>query len=198
MRPISRRVPCEWEQSGCFTCSCSGAVGSNFDVELNKSFGLQNNGTGILTLPDRQVGQKLVKMYRQKALSIEVHGKKIFFHISGKRPMRKKAEILDKTPYLPPDTEEEREKILEKLNERLYVDKLQFGVFYRRADDSTKTSRRFSNEYELSHCDKSAGILYIEYDRKLIRIKVKSYSFQSLEEQGLTHTTVIARGADDR
>lgn len=153
---------------------------SNFEVELKQGHGLRNDGTGILTLPDRQVGQKLVKLSRQRALSIEVKGKRVFCHISGKRPMRKKTEALDKTPYLPPEIEEEREQILEKLDVRLYVDKVQFGVFYRNADDSVQASRRFSNEYELSHKDKSAGILHIEYEHKLIRIKARSYSVLTL------------------
>ena len=88
--------------------------------------------------------------------------------------MRYKAETLDKTPYLPPEIEEEREQILDKLNVRLYVDKLQFGVFYRKAEDSMQASRRFSNEYELSYRNKSAGLLHIEHDHKLIRIRVRA------------------------
>lgn len=86
--------------------------------------------------------------------------------------MRRKTEALDKTPYLPPEIEEEREHILDRLNIRLYVHKLQFGVFYRKPEDSMQASRRFSNEYELSYRNSSAGVLHIEYERKLIRIRV--------------------------
>ena len=87
--------------------------------------------------------------------------------------MRKKAQSLEKTPYLPPEIEEEREEKMQKLNVGLHVDKVQFGVFYRIPGDSPKASRRFSNEYELSHRDRSAGFLQIEYDHKLIRIQVR-------------------------
>lgn len=87
--------------------------------------------------------------------------------------MRKKAQTLEKTPYLPPEIEEEREDKLTKLDVGLHVDKLQFGVFYRDRADPPEASRRFSNEYELSHKNRSAGYLQIEYDRKLIRIRVR-------------------------
>ncbi|KAI0094073.1 RdRP-domain-containing protein [Irpex rosettiformis] len=146
----------------------------NFDVQLNKSHGVQNNGTGVLTLPDRSVGQKLFKLSKTNELPVTVKGKKIYFTISGKKPMRKKAQTLEKTPYLPPEIEEEREEKLQKLDVGLHVDKLQFGVFYRERVDLPEASRRFSNEYELSHKDRSAGFLQIEYDHKLIRIRLGS------------------------
>ncbi|KAI0345277.1 RdRP-domain-containing protein [Trametopsis cervina] len=144
----------------------------NFEVQLTKSHGVRNNGSGVLILPDRSVGQKLYKLCRAKALSIRVKGKEIRFIISGKKPMPKKAQTLEKTPYLPPEIEEEREEKLQKLDVGLHVDKIQFGVFYRSSTDSPGASRRFSNEYELYHRDRSAGLLQIEYDHKLIRIKL--------------------------
>lgn len=88
--------------------------------------------------------------------------------------MRKKAQTLEKTPYLPPEIEEEREEKLQKLDVGLHVDKLQFGIFYRQPGDPSESSRRFSNEYELSHNNRSAGLLQIEYDHKLIRIKASN------------------------
>lgn len=80
---------------------------------------------------------------------------------------------LDKTPYMPPDLEEKREDKLRQLSLSLHVDKVQFGVFYRLSTDGRHVSRRFSNEYEVSFKNKSAGILWFEYDHKLIRIQVK-------------------------
>ena len=84
-------------------------ISSNFEIHLNKGHGIRNNGTGTLILPDRLVGQKLARLCRQRALAVEVRGKKVYFNISGEKPMRKTAEMLDKTPYLPPEVEEERE-----------------------------------------------------------------------------------------
>jgi RNA-dependent RNA polymerase len=93
--------------------------------------------------------------------------------------MRRKAQTLEKTPYLPPEIEEEREEKLQKLDVGLHVDKVQFGIFYRELYDLPEASRRFSNEYELSYKNRSAGYLQIEYDHKLIRIRVGVVFFAS-------------------
>ena len=80
---------------------------------------------------------------------------------------------LDKAPYMPPEKEEEREDKLRKLSLSIYVNKVQFGVFYRNYTNQAISSRRFSNEYEVSFKSESAGILWFEYDHKLIRIQVR-------------------------
>ena len=87
-----------------------------------------------------------------------------------------KIPVLDfLSTWTPPDIEEEREEKLQKLDVGLHVDRLQFGVFYRMRADPPNASRRFSNEYEFSRKNQSAGFLQIEYDHKLIRIKVRSF-----------------------
>jgi len=80
-------------------------------------------------------------------------------------------QILEKAPYLPPEIEEREEK-LRQLNISIHVDKMQFGVLYRPADATHTSGREFSNEFEISHQAKSAGILWFEYDHKLIRIQL--------------------------
>ncbi|KAI0703549.1 RdRP-domain-containing protein [Cytidiella melzeri] len=165
----------------------------NFDVQLNKSHGVQNNGTGILILPSRSVGQKLVKLCKTKSLSVSVKGKKVYFTISSKKPYRKKAQTLEKTPYLPPEIEEEREEKLQKLDVGLHVDKLQFGIFYRKPHDPPDASRRFSNEYELSYKNRSAGYLEIEYDHKLIRIKLGNAMTEDLAHNVVIKFDIIRR-----
>lgn len=106
-------------------------------------------------------------------LKIVVGGKKIRLQSTDKRPTPWTRERLEKTPYLDPVIEEQLESKLEKLNVGLHVDKLQFGVYFRRPGDPITKSRLFSNEYEISHTDKGAGMLEFEYKVKLIRIRVR-------------------------
>lgn len=133
----------------------------------------RNDGTGVLTLADRKVGQKLLRLVRPPAgQPIRIDGRKIQLHISSKRPDPKTKERLEKTLYLNPEIEEELEAKLEKLNVGLHVDRIQFGVYYRRPGDNVQASRLFSKEYEVSYANKSAGLLAFEYTHKLIRIRV--------------------------
>ncbi|OBZ65791.1 RNA-dependent RNA polymerase 1 [Grifola frondosa] len=91
------------------------------------------------------------------------------------------AEILEKTPYLDPAIEEFKSATIEKLNLGIHVKIIQFGVFYRRPGDPMTASRMFSNEYEISHKSKSAGILAFEYEHKLIRIVLGDPSTEQIQ-----------------
>ena len=153
---------------------------SNFKVQLNDGLGIQNNGTGTLTLPDRHIGQKLVKLSKSNVLSVKVQGRRIGFSIWGKRPPMREALTLERTPYLEPDIEEDRERILDRLVQTLAIEKVQFGVFYRAYGDSPAASRRFSIEYELARKKGSNGYIRIEYEHKLIRAKVRFLIYSCL------------------
>ncbi|THG97697.1 hypothetical protein EW026_g4356 [Hermanssonia centrifuga] len=144
----------------------------NFKVTLNRSQGVQNDGSGLLILPSRTVAQKLLKYVYGQGKAILVKDRKIHFQKSGRKPDPRTTETLEKTPYLDPEIEEEREAKLEKLDVGLHVDKLQIGVFYRMPEDPPNASRLFSNEFEFSHRHKGAGLLHIEYDHKLIRLQL--------------------------
>ncbi|KAI0075266.1 RdRP-domain-containing protein [Panus rudis PR-1116 ss-1] len=143
----------------------------NFRVELNEGrHGIMHDGTGILRLPSSHDGNKFMKLVYGKGKSIHVNNRKLAFRNPHKRIDRQLSQILQKTPYIPPETEEIREDILNKLEGGIYVDKVQFGVFYRRKEDSPSDSRRFSTEYELKRRDRGAGMLRFEYQHKLIRL----------------------------
>ncbi|KAM5531730.1 hypothetical protein V8D89_014579 [Ganoderma adspersum] len=145
----------------------------NFKVTLNPGRGgVQNNGSGELILPNRKVGDKLMKWVYEERNHVLVLGRKIRLFRTKERPSRSLKETLEKTPYLDPGLEEKREEKLRKLNLGLHVDKLQFGVFYRRPQDPMTASRTFSSEFEWSHRDKGAGLMWFEYDHKLIRIQL--------------------------
>lgn len=147
----------------------------NFKVELNEGItGSRNDGTGKLMLPTQKVGERLLKIIYGQKQPIKVNGRKIGFRKTGNRVDHKLAKELDITPYLPPELEEERAEKLAKLDVAFHIDKVQFGIFYREPGDPPTASRRFSNEYELSHKDKGAGRVWIEYAHKLIRVQVRT------------------------
>ncbi|CAL1705570.1 unnamed protein product [Somion occarium] len=145
----------------------------NFKVTLHEGpGGIHHNGSGTLILPSARIGDKFMReLYRYKK-SIEVNGRRLGFQKTGNTVNYQLSQTLDKAPYLPPELEEKREDILRKLSTSLHVDKVQFGVFYRRREDGPDSSRRFSNEYELSHRHKGAGLLWFEYEHKLIRVQL--------------------------
>lgn len=144
-------------------------------VELNTGEGISNNGTGVVVLHDATIARKFVNLANhEKEYAVKVMGKKLHFYTSTRAPSQSLKATLEKTPYLNPDIEEEREIKLGKLDVGLHVDKVQFGVFYRNPNSPPGASRLFSNEFEMSYARKSAGLLHIEYDHKLIRIQVSS------------------------
>ncbi|KAI0647398.1 RdRP-domain-containing protein [Trametes meyenii] len=145
----------------------------NFKVTLNPGIGgVRNNGSGSLILPNRKVGDKLLKRVYEEGKPVIVNGRRMRLFRAKKMPGRGLRETLEKTPYLEPDEEEKHEEKLCKLDLGLHVDKVQFGVFYRPPDAPMTSPRIFSNEYEISHRNKGAGLLWFEYDHKLIRIQV--------------------------
>lgn len=146
---------------------------SNFRVTLNPGVGgVRNNGSGFLILPNRRLGDRLLKRVYEEGKPITINGRKLRLFRSKRPPGRGLRETLEKTPYLEPDEEEKREEKINRLDLGLHVDKVQFGVFYRGPEQPMTAPRVFSNEYEISHRDKGAGFLWFEYDHKLIRIQV--------------------------
>lgn len=143
---------------------------------LNKApQGIYNNGSGKLILPDRSVGENLVKGTKNgHGPSIVVQDKILRLYFGRSKPETKVTTLLKKTPYLDPNLEEEREMKIDTLkNDWWHIDKVQFGVFYQRKHDPPTAHRCFSNEYEMSHTNKSAGMMRIEYELKLIRMQVR-------------------------
>jgi RNA-dependent RNA polymerase len=100
---------------------------------------------------------------------IKLGKKKIWFNHSESKPHRALAATLDKTPYVDPDIEAERQDKIRKLDVQLRVDKVQVGLFYR---PHPGANRNFSIEWEASYTDKSLGWLSWEYEHKLIRIQI--------------------------
>ena len=149
----------------------------NFQVKLNKNpaGGVRSDGTGTLTVPSEKIGNKLLEHLRHDPLKIDNWKRKLKFFREA-APPKGLALTLEKTPYVNPDLEEEREKKLRALEARLRVDIVQFGTFYRpeypSKDDERLEPRAFSIEWEGNYVKHSIGWLTFEYDHKLIRITV--------------------------
>lgn len=156
----------------------------NFRVQLNpsKAGGVRNDGTGILTLPTMEVGKKFLKWVSETPIRVE--GKKVKFFRCGV-PRKGLATTLDKTPYINPDIEEEREQKKWDLQDLLRVDAVQFGLLYRPRypsnDREPLSTRAFSVEWEHNYETESIGWLAFEFDHKLIRIKVRKFIPPSAE-----------------
>jgi RNA-dependent RNA polymerase len=117
-----------------------------------------------------QIGQKFLKWIRKDNNCIEIREKNLKFFPAKTRPLLGLAMTLDKTPYLDPDIEEERQTKIRLLNDANFrVDKVQIGLFYQ---PSPGKNRNFSIEWEGSFMDKSLGWLFWEYDHKLIRVQI--------------------------
>lgn len=102
-------------------------------------------------------------------IKVGLNNKTLKFYATSKPIDRGLAATLDKTPYLNPDIEEERQSKNRALDVHLRVDKVQIGLFYR---PSPGANRNFSVEWEDSFTDKSLGWLFWEYDHKLIRVRL--------------------------
>ncbi|KAI0782232.1 RdRP-domain-containing protein [Abortiporus biennis] len=140
----------------------------NFEIKFNEGVhGMRHNGTAVLTLPTTEIGEKFMRILFGRRQSIVVNGRKIFFRPTGREPDNKLRNSLNRTLFLDPGVEEQRERILERLNSLIHISSTQIGVFYRNDDDLPNTPRSFSIEYE-THTAR----MWFEYNRKLIRIQL--------------------------
>ncbi|KAF8893574.1 RNA dependent RNA polymerase-domain-containing protein [Infundibulicybe gibba] len=155
----------------------------NFRVRLNPSKlgGLRNDGTGTLTVPSREIGGRLLRWIEETP--IRIGKKKIRIFRSRNEPHKGVTLTLAKTPYINPDLEEEREKILWALQEKLRVNAIQVGMLHRSKYPSTASERlqprSFSVEWEHLCVTEDIAWLQFEYDHKLIRIVVGNSMVES-------------------
>lgn len=163
----------------------------NFKVKLNRDLtrGVRNDGTGTLLLPAAEVGRELLRLVRTKGLQIKAgSGKnKIFFKDAQTDPseIQGQVEALRKIPYQDPSFERKRDLKLKELGAgstgstfpsftSLRIDKLQFGIWDRRPDPTTDPEQVgiFCWEWQKEYTSIGNGLIWIEYDRKLIRIQL--------------------------
>jgi RNA-dependent RNA polymerase len=114
-----------------------------------------------------QIGKLFLLWLKKDDNFIRINLKKLKFFRAKTKPLLGLMMTLDKTPYLDPDVEEERQKNIQALGVRYCVDKIQIGMFYR---PSPGAGRNFSVEWEASFSSKSLCWLSWEYDHKLLRV----------------------------
>jgi len=147
----------------------------NFQVKVtpNPAGGIRSDGTGFLTVPSEKIGHKLLEYLHKNPVKIDK--KKLKFFKKG-IPHKGLALTLEKTPYVNPNIEEERQTKLRALEAKFRVDCVQFGIFYRPTYPANDTEplrpRAFSIEWEGNYARNSIGWLNFDYDDKLIRITV--------------------------
>ncbi len=103
----------------------------NFKVilNLNERMGLRNNGTGMVQLPTKEIGNKFYSW--AKTTPIQIQEKTIRL---GRRsePLPRDAWALQRTPFIDPALEDEYEDKCQKLQGQIRVDAVQFGVLHYR------------------------------------------------------------------
>lgn len=173
----------------------------NFKVKLNRDLtrGVRNDGTGTLMLPTSEAGLELLRLVRSKRLQIKVgSGKnKIYFKDAQTDPhdMKGQVEALRKIPYQDPSFERSRDLKLKELGAgstgstfpsftSLRIDKLQFGIWGRRPDPTTEPEQLgiFCWEWEKSCTSIGNGLIWIEYDHKLVRIQLGNSALDAIAQ----------------
>ncbi|KAI0029218.1 RdRP-domain-containing protein [Vararia minispora EC-137] len=148
----------------------------NFLVNLTASeAGGEHNGHGTLTLPSRRLGEAFATWLRDPAnkKGITVLGRKLWFKRTKRRVWDEKKKVLENAPYISPEQEEKRFRILNELQTRLRVAKVQFGIWYRpKQTGFTIPDRAFSVEYQRDYTSHSAAYIEAVYDHKLLSIEL--------------------------
>jgi RNA-dependent RNA polymerase len=96
---------------------------------------------------------------------------------SGKPVPRWLKDTLQKTPFMDPDREQEREEKISRLNDSVRLNKVQFGVYY----IVPEGGRAFSYEYTRDCITQDVAWLWMNYDHKVIRIEVGDELYCSLD-----------------
>ncbi|KAI0671718.1 RdRP-domain-containing protein [Trametes maxima] len=143
------------------------------NVPSNGPGSLPNNGTAVLILPNRNLGDRFFRWATRHGNGISVQRRKLWLKIGDKKPPRRLLEVLNKTPFIDPAAQEERGARLERIRHLdVSLDAIQFGVYFQCPDDPPGANRRFSNEYEICREDTVSGKLCLDYDHKLFRIEM--------------------------
>lgn len=165
----------------------------NFLVKVNINERLsdsRNDGTGLLTVPTLDIGKKFLGWVQDKPIYMlgdERKRQKLRFRSNG-RCRDDIAMTLQRKPFTDPDVEIERSQILQKLDHRLRVDTVQFGLFYhsRYVTQGPIPSREFSVEWEKDYvANGQSAWLHFEHDQKLIRLRVSSIPIRATADSHL-------------
>ncbi|KAK0200422.1 RdRP-domain-containing protein [Desarmillaria ectypa] len=155
----------------------------NFKVilNLNKKMGVRNDGTGMVLLPTKEIGNKFYSW--AKATPIQIQGKKIRV---GRRSdlLPGDAWALPRMPFIDPALDDEYEDKCQKLQGQIRVDAVQFGVLHYPSYPTSPNSRPALREYSIDWESECTAWLTFEYAYKAIYItlgdETKEYTCQSI------------------
>jgi len=151
----------------------------NFLVHLHKNDSGEHDGSGILTLPSRRLGDAFVRWLRDPAhkKGIRVMGRRLFFTPTKRHVPEEKRKTAENAPYISPEQEYEVFKRVNELQTRLRVAKVQLGVWYRPPQTgSTPPDRSFSIEYQRDYSSESAAYIQAVYEHKLLSVEVRHHN----------------------
>ena len=180
--PGLRQRGCQWRTSHVSVCYNLAIATksyvhhpSNFEVTLERSYNsLPSNGKGILTLPDQWIGERFFRWATKRGNGVQVLGRRLWISKCKERVKRGLVEALNKTPWVDPGEEAEREEKLTRIHSlRVILEAIQFGIYFHRPGDPNTAHRYFSMEYEIHRDDTISGELLFDYDHKLFRIEVR-------------------------
>ncbi|KAF8590048.1 RdRP-domain-containing protein [Ramaria rubella] len=146
----------------------------NFSVDLerdNVPNSIRNGGTGTLTLPSVELGQKFLQFLRVRHVKVKVLGRRLSFLPTSVVPRPSLVHTLQKVPYQDPNIVQAKQAILAELIDQLPVRTLQFGVFFRQPPRLV-----FSPEWEQDYRERGDARLSFEYEHKLLRLKTGDHS----------------------
>jgi RNA-dependent RNA polymerase len=152
---------------------------TNFKVRLDVSEeGIYHKTTGVLIVPE-DIVYNFLEWVKSNPIKLDKKSRKIKFYLKG--PARDRLDrIITKTPFIDPDKEEKRRKILWDVHRDLRVNAVQLGILFRErypTDDKEGLGvRSFSIEWEHDALAKSPAYLQFVFEHKLIRIKVRKTS----------------------
>ncbi|KAK7034082.1 hypothetical protein VNI00_012513 [Paramarasmius palmivorus] len=140
----------------------------NFRAKVNPSpvGGVRNDGTGVLTIPHVHIGFKFLDWIHKNP--VKIGGKKIKFYKRNEPPLHWLVMTLQRTPFVDPNIEEEYAEKIFALDDKLRVDVVQFGIFFK--SPGAGSVREYSIEWQNDYTRSSTAWLKFEYDHKLIRV----------------------------
>ncbi|CCM04578.1 uncharacterized protein FIBRA_06759 [Fibroporia radiculosa] len=157
----------------------------NFKVvlDMDESRGVQNKGTGTLTLPKLKtydLHSRLFQWLSAHKYSIPIEKGAIYLRRSERVASRKIVSYLSKARYIDPALEELRDSKVDALREHIRVDITQLGMlFYPFAPGPPRPS--FSAEWTYPIRGVSESWVAIDYKKKNVRIELEDPSSRQLD-----------------
>ncbi|KAK0187095.1 RNA dependent RNA polymerase-domain-containing protein [Armillaria mellea] len=143
----------------------------NFKVilNLNEKMGMRNDGTGMVQLPTKEIGNRFYNW--AKTTPIRIQKKKIRLGRRSELTPRD-AWALERTPFIDPALEDEYDDKCQKLRGQICVDAVQFGVLHYPSYPTSPGAPPALREYSIEWESERTVWLTFDYACKAIRINL--------------------------